>query len=123
VNQKTFQRFGRVRAAAEVARKWPLLFVTLALGGERLLLGFVHLRDVVPEEVAVLEQLLASQIKTLEDARRGGVVTGHVPLEAHGAFEVFATQQTRVQNGGVLAGGVAHRPCNVQPHVQAQTAL
>jgi len=78
----------------------------------------VHLLDVVLEEGGVLEQLLAPEIKTLEDARRGGDVSAHVPLEAHVAFEVFPTQQTRVQNGGVLEGGVAHRPSNVQPHVQ-----
>jgi hypothetical protein len=83
----------------------------------------VHLLDVVLEVVGVLEQLLTSQIKTLEDARRGGVVSSHVPLEAHVAFEVFPTQQTRVQNGGVLEGGVAHRPSNVQPHMQTQSAL
>jgi hypothetical protein len=111
VNQKTFQRFGRVRAAAKIARKRPILF---NFGGENL----VHLLDVVLEVVGVLEQLFAARIKTPENARLGGVVSGHVPLEAHVAFEVFPTQQTRVQNGGVLEGGVARRPSNVQPHMQ-----
>jgi hypothetical protein len=56
---------------------------------------------VFSEVVAILEELFAFRIKTLEYARRLCIMIRHVPLVIHVKCEVLAAQQACVKNGAV----------------------
>jgi hypothetical protein len=62
---------------------------------------FVYLLGVFIEVFAILEQLLATLTKTLEDSKGLCLVSRHVQLVTVISFEVGAAHETRVENGGV----------------------